>query len=83
MKFCPECGTMLMPQEKGKNTWLVCPNCESYQKLKEEDDYKIKEERREGKEKKVVVVEEESGVEIREPDYDLDTDAAMEFYEES
>ncbi len=82
MKFCPECGTMLMPQEKGENTWLVCPNCESYQKLKEEDDYKIEEERREGEEKKVAVVEEESEVEIKEPDYDLDTDAAMEFYGE-
>lgn len=62
MKFCPKCGTMLMPQEKGENTWLVCPNCESYQRLKEEEDYKIKEERSKGEEKKVAVVEKEKKV---------------------
>lgn len=82
MKFCPECGTMLMPQEKGKYTWLVCPNCESYQKLKEEDDYKIQEEKEKREEKKVAVVEEDKKLEIKEPDYDLDTDACMELYEE-
>lgn len=82
MEFCSECGTMLMPQEKGKHTWLVCPECGHYRKLKEEDDYKIGSEKEEGEESEVAVIEEETGRKIEEPDYDIDTDAYAEIYEE-
>ncbi len=82
MEFCPECGTILMPKEKGENIWLVCPDCGSYKKLKEEEGYRIGEEKKKGKEKEVVVVEEERK-KIEQPDYDLDTDDAYsEMYSE-
>lgn len=81
MEFCSECGTVLMPKEKGKNTWLVCPDCDHYRKLKEEDDYKIGEEKEKEK-KDVTVIEEEESKKIKEPEYDLDTDAYAEMYEE-
>lgn len=82
MEFCPECGTMLMPKEKGENMWLVCPDCDSYKKLKEEEDYRKGEEKKKGKEKEVTIVEEERK-KIEQPDYDLDTDDAYsEMYNE-
>lgn len=83
MKFCSECGAMLMPQEKGKHTWLVCPDCGHYEKLKDEEDYRFGEEKRKGEESKVAVVEEDKKRKIKEPDYDIDTDAYAEIYEES
>lgn len=80
MEFCSECGTMMMPQEKGKHIWLVCPNCDHYRKLKEEDDYKIGEKKRNGS--KVAVIEkDESEKKIKKPDYDIDTDACADLYE--
>lgn len=82
MEFCSKCGTILMPQEKGKNVWLVCPDCGSYKKLKKEEDYKIGEEKKRGEKSKVAIVEEERKTKIKEPDYDLDTDVNPEFYTE-
>ncbi len=81
MEFCSECGTMLMPQKKGKYIWLVCPECGHYRKLKEEDDYKIGKENENG-ESEVAVVEEETARKIEEPDYEIDPDAYTEIYEE-
>lgn len=81
MEFCPECGTILMPQEKGKHTWLVCGNCGRYKKLKEEE-YKFGEEREDDTKSGIVVIEKEKNLKIKEPDYDLDTDACAEMYEE-
>lgn len=82
VKFCSECETMLMPQEKGKHTWLVCPDCGHYKKLKEEDGYRFGE-KKEKEESKVAVIEKEKKRKIKEPDYDIDTDAYAEIYEES
>jgi DNA-directed RNA polymerase subunit M len=27
MKFCPKCGTLLLPRKDAKGTMLACPNC--------------------------------------------------------
>lgn len=82
MEFCSECGTMLMPQKKGKYIWLVCPDCGHYRKLKKEEDYKIGEEKSKEEKPKVAVVEEETTRKIERPDFDIDTDAYAEIYEE-
>lgn len=71
-----------MPQEKGKHTWLVCPNCGHYKKLKKEEDYKIGSERKRDESSKVAVIEEEKKRKFKEPKYDIDTDAYAEIYEE-
>lgn len=81
MEFCSECGTMLMPQEKGKHIWLVCPNCGHYRKLKKEDDYKFGENREKGKESEIAIIEDEKKRKIRKPEYDIDTDAYTDLYE--
>ena len=42
MKFCPKCGTMLVPLRKGKKLVLKCPSCGYEEKPKKtSNDYKI------------------------------------------
>ncbi|MEM2020878.1 MAG: DNA-directed RNA polymerase subunit M [Zestosphaera sp.] len=41
MKFCPKCGTMLMPVKEGDKTYLVCPRCGYKEALKEGGKYKL------------------------------------------
>ncbi|MEM0015368.1 MAG: DNA-directed RNA polymerase subunit M [Zestosphaera sp.] len=41
MKFCPKCGTMLMPVKEGDKTYLVCPRCGYREVLKERAKYKL------------------------------------------
>lgn len=41
MKFCPKCGTMLVPVRKGKKLVLKCPSCGYEEKPKKPSDYKI------------------------------------------
>lgn len=86
MKFCSNCGTMLIPKEKGKGIKLVCPECGHWKKLKDEDDYKISGKKTKKKPEKVAVVEEEEEEKkkkkrIEEETYDIDTDAYAELYE--
>lgn len=73
---------MLMPQEKGKHTWLVCPDCGHYRKLKKEEDYKISSQKKESGKGEVAVIEEEKKRKIKQPEYDIDTDAYSEMYED-
>ncbi len=76
MEFCPECGTMLVPNDEEGEVKLLCPECGNEEKMTEEDKYKKGEEKKKGKEKEVAVVEKERK-KIEEPDYDLDTDDAF------
>lgn len=41
MKFCPKCGTMLMPVKEGSKTYLTCPRCGYKEVLKESGKYKL------------------------------------------
>jgi len=43
MKFCPKCGTMLVPVKKGKTMVLKCPKCGYEEKMKGKNnkDYKL------------------------------------------
>ncbi|KXB02490.1 hypothetical protein AKJ43_01615 [candidate division MSBL1 archaeon SCGC-AAA261D19] len=79
---------MLMPRVKGKGIKLVCSNCGSWQKLTNENDYKIGGRKKERKTGKVAVVErseeeeEKRKKKLREElGYDIDTDAYAELYE--
>lgn len=82
MEFCSKCDRILMPKEKGKHIWLVCPKCGHYNKLKSENDYKIgKDVKREKPE--VAIIEGSKKREIKEPKYDIDTDACTQIYEDS
>jgi len=54
MKFCPKCGSLLVPEKRGKEKYLVCPKCGYREKLKETADLSIKEKPEEER-KKVVV----------------------------
>lgn len=82
MKFCPECGKMLMPQKENENTTLVCPNCGRKETLSEEKSYKFGKDKKKRKKGDVAVVEEEERKKIEEPEYEIDTDAYAEMYEE-
>lgn len=81
MKFCPECGTILLPEEKGKGIKLVCPNCGRWKKLKKEEDYKIDVKKKEKRSEKVTVIEKKKKKRYEEPEYDIDMDAYAELYE--
>ncbi|MCD6324063.1 MAG: DNA-directed RNA polymerase subunit M [Desulfurococcales archaeon] len=42
MRFCPKCGTMMVPVRKGKKTVLKCPKCGYEEVLNTNNrDYKI------------------------------------------
>ena len=83
MEFCSKCGTILMPQKKDDEFWLGCPDCGHTRKLTKEDDYRIDEIKKERKGKGVAVVEEKGDKKrIKEPNYEIDTDAYAELYEE-
>ncbi|MEM3142594.1 MAG: DNA-directed RNA polymerase subunit M [Zestosphaera sp.] len=41
MKFCPKCGTMLIPVREEDKTYLVCSRCGYKEPLKEGSKYKL------------------------------------------
>ena len=73
---------MLVPKN-GEKKVLQCPDCGNEEKLNDEGDYKIKEEKKEGKSPEVAVVEEGEGKKIKEPEYDIDDDVKAEVFEET
>ena len=81
IEFCSECGSMLVPKD-GEENVLQCPDCGNEQKLSDEGDYKIKEEKRDAKSPEVAVVEEEKEKKIKEPKYDIDDDVKAEVFED-
>lgn len=81
MEFCPECGTMLVPESEESDK-LVCPDCGREENLGSEKEYKFEEEKKEKKAPGVAVVEEEKK-KIEEPDYDIDTDVREDVFEEA
>lgn len=81
IKFCPECGTMLIPKEEGEK--LICPDCGKEEKLQSKEDYKLQEEAGGKKAPGIAVVEEERKKKFKKPEYDIDTDVSPEFFEES
>ncbi|MFN3268357.1 MAG: hypothetical protein ACK416_03755 [Zestosphaera sp.] len=41
MKFCPKCGTLLIPVREGDKTYLACSRCGYKEPLKEGSKYKL------------------------------------------
>jgi|Deesub1362B_J571_1020462.scaffolds.fasta_scaffold49371_1 DNA-directed RNA polymerase subunit M len=43
MKFCPKCGTLLVPSKKGKKSTLKCPKCGYEERIKRaaKSEYKL------------------------------------------
>ncbi|ABW01622.1 zf-TFIIB domain-containing protein [Caldivirga maquilingensis] len=37
MKFCPKCGTAMVPVKKGNATYLKCPKCGYEEKVNKKD----------------------------------------------
>jgi len=81
MKFCPECGTMLVPQSK-ENEKLTCSECGKEEVLGSEKEYRFEEKKKDRKAPGVPVVEEEKK-KVEVPDYDIDTDVREEVFKET
>lgn len=62
MEFCEKCGDLMIPQKKGKNTYLVCRKCER-RKLAKKREYNLVVSSKAEK-KGVVVVEKKHRVEV-------------------
>ncbi len=82
MEFCSDCGSMLVPRE-GDGQVLECPDCGNEEKLSDEGDYKIKEEKKGRKSPEVAVVEDEEEKKIQRQEYDIDDDVKAEVFEET
>ena len=54
VKFCPKCGSILIPKKIGKDKYLVCPKCGYKEKLRSSKEVTLKEKIEEDK-KRVVV----------------------------
>ena len=64
MKFCPDCGKLLIPKKKGKSKILVCSKCGLELKLNQKGGYEVQDEveHKASELTEVVVVEGESGL---------------------
>ena len=60
MKFCDECGGILVPEKKEEKVSLKCKNCGTVQKEKEREDVKITEKGKSTEEEVIDVQDEES-----------------------
>lgn len=56
MEFCPECGNMMYPEKREKETVLVCRSCGHVEEATDSESYKVV---REGKKKEETAVIEE------------------------
>ncbi len=62
MKFCPKCGTMMVPVRKGNKVVLKCPKCGYEEELKgKAKDYKIEIKETSQKVKTTSIVSEKKG----------------------
>ncbi|MFP4006061.1 MAG: hypothetical protein ACLFUR_05000 [Candidatus Hadarchaeia archaeon] len=82
MEFCSDCGKMLMPKKSDDEMTLECPNCGHTKKLFREKDYRFGKEKKNRKNADVAVVEEEKKTKIEQTEFEIDTDAYAEMYEE-
>ncbi len=80
MKFCPKCGSMLLPERRGKKLVLRCPECgyEEVVKPTETKEYRLEVKATGSKVKTTSVVSEESAAKRSEEELEQEKE---EFYE--
>ncbi len=80
MKFCPKCGSMLLPEKRGKKLVLRCPECgyEEVVKSSETKEYRLEVKATGSKVKTTSVVSEESTTKRSEEELEQEKE---EFYE--
>ncbi len=81
MKFCPKCGSMMLPEKRGRKLVLRCPTCgyEEVVKSNETKEYNIEvKSRNTEKVKTTSVVSEGGGSKLKEEELEQEKE---EFYE--
>ncbi|MEM0453887.1 MAG: DNA-directed RNA polymerase subunit M [Sulfolobales archaeon] len=41
MKFCPRCGTLMLPKKEGSKEFIKCPKCGYEESLRGKEGYKV------------------------------------------